>query len=334
MKHSFTCALITIFVILMLVLVLVIVILKNEPAPYDDIKEGIYLPKLPKLPKLTYCATLKHTLPMSVFYSFTNDVQTRDVLGMARIRYDKHQLVRVRLARDYTVEYIDEYTHETTPPQGSVILGEDPRAFVHQGRILVLDNTLNDNHLIPFDNPTSQRVRLHREGKNGCMISRGDELLLLDLTNSKLFEVDVLTGALAESSFTIPKPEYFVQRLQDRHPGRADDKHDIVKSEYRGGTPGYEILPGTYAGFGHRTYTRDSVLTHDIFHWILSLPSKPHADACGLKIFEMIQPPQSSVITDPTCIFRMDGKTCMVTAESDKPWFQDQPYMNRVYIVS
>jgi len=73
---------------------------------------------------------------------------------------------------------------------------------------------------------------------------------------------------------------------------------------YRGGTPGYKLSDNVYYGYGHKTYSINGKLIHDIFRWDVDFSNhKPE-----IKIKELVQPLNSKRICDPTSVIEIDNK--------------------------
>ena len=107
-----------------------------------------------------------------------------------------------------------------------------------------------------------------------------------------------------------------------------DEQLKTLIDEYRGGTPGYKLNDNEYYGFGHRTYYENNIIKHDIFKWIVhfdkdKLPRISH--------FDIEQPYNSKYICDPTSIIEINNKKYLITAETDKGWFEEQDYVTNVY---
>lgn len=186
-------------------------------------------------------------------------------------------------------------------------VGEDPRCFEHNNKIYVLDNYFNDLHLIDYESST--RVKINILGKNLSFVSHDNVLYFIHYIKPfELYQIDPATG--------------HVTRIE------VDDDKQSYNYEYRGGTPGYKLDDSTYYGFGHRTYSKDSIMKHDIFKWVLhfepdKLPRISH--------FNVQQPEHSRNICDPTSVINVGGKSYLITAESDRPWFCEQDYITNVY---
>ena len=110
----------------------------------------------------------------------------------------------------------------------------------------------------------------------------------------------------------------------------VDDDKNTYNYEYRGGTPGYKLNENEYYGFGHRTYTKNRMIIHDVFKWIVDfgdkLPRITHID--------IEQPCNSKHICDPTSIIEMNDKKYLITAETDWIWVCDQDYVTNVYEIN
>ena len=53
----------------------------------------------------------------------------------------------------------------------------------------------------------------------------------------------------------------------------------------------------------------------------------------ALTITDIVQPPNSKTICDPTSIIRIKDQDYLVTAESDYPWSREQDYITNVYTI-
>ena len=113
--------------------------------------------------------------------------------------------------------------------------------------------------------------------------------------------------------------------------GEVDDDNYHYNYEYRGGTPGYKLTDDKYYGFGHRTYTQDNILKHDIFKWIVYFENNKLP---RILFFNITQPYNSRNICDPTSVIEINNKKYLITAESDKAWFYEQDYITNVYEIN
>lgn len=230
----------------------------------------------------------------SIFYSVIH--YKNEILGFCRERYDTNQIKFVKFNTQFDI--IDDDI--TTIP------GEDPRCFIHNGKLYILNNFFSRMTLFDYDTRTI--IKLPFPGKNISFISHDNELFVIHYIKPFImYKIDFQLGSV--------KP---VQVLENGH-----DEHLL----YRGGTPGYKISDKSYYGYGHKTYITDGELIHDIFRWDVDFSNhKPE-----IKIKELVQPPNSKSICDPTSVIEVDDKRFLLTAESDKSWFCDQDYMTNVY---
>jgi hypothetical protein len=236
------------------------------------------------------------TTANSIFYSAIKWKNKIIAFGRRYYGVDRH-IKKIRLDIEFNV----------LEDKNELLIGEDPRCFIHNDTLYVVDNYLNDTHLINYD--TNQRIKVNMKGKNLSFISHNQELYFTYyLKPFALCKLDLHTGIITK----IP----------------VEDDRQHYNFEYRGGTPGYKLNDTDYYGYGHRTYfTEDKILKHDIFKWIISFSGeKP-----SIKIIEVNQPVNSKNICDPTSIIEIQGKKYMFTAESEYGWFRDQDYITNVY---
>lgn len=181
--------------------------------------------------------------------------------------------------------------------------GEDPRSFIHNKVLYLVDNYYNDNHLINVNN--NKYLKLKIDGKNLTFISHNDKIFVIyRMKPFILYEMSLLNGD-------------FTKIIEDR---------TECNDEYRGGTPGYYKTENIYYGFGHRTHYIKNKLIHDIFMWELDLNSGPK-----LKITDIEKPTIAKNICDPVSIIEIDNIKYLITAESDLPWFEKQEYITNCY---
>ncbi len=232
----------------------------------------------------------------SIFYSVIH--YKNQIFGFGRYHYSFGlEIIRVKLNNNLDiVEYREK------------LKGEDPRCFIHNNKLYIQDNYFNNMYLIDYEENTYRRVPA--QGKNISYISHKNKLYFIHYIKPfVLYEHDLDTNTIA--------PVQTIQGDQDY--------------EYRGGTPGYKFSESEectiYYGFGHRTYNKNSVLTHDVFLWVLYF----NGGLPFLKIHEVIQPPNSKNICDPTCVIKMDDKYYMITAESEHGWWVEQDYVTNLY---
>jgi hypothetical protein len=233
----------------------------------------------------------------SIFYSLAE--YKGEIIGVARKSalqyYMQSKIKHVKFDNDFTIikDNILMYT------------GEDPRSFLHDDKLYVLDNTYNAMNLIEYD--TGKRIPIGISGKNISFISHNNTLYFIHyLKPFTLFEYDLDFQSL--------------RRVE------VNDDGNTYNYEYRGGTSGYSCGKDTYYGFGHRTYYKDSTLIHDIFKWVVLFGERP-----SIQIIEVKQPVNSKNICDPTSVVYKDCKRYLITAESDTHWFEKQDFVTNVY---
>jgi hypothetical protein len=153
-------------------------------------------------------------------------------------------------------------------------------------------------------------MKIDISGKNISFINHNNTLYFIHYIKPfELYSFDVKTGNIEKI--------------------KVADDNLTYNYEYRGGTMGYKLNDNEYYGFGHRTYyTKNNILKHDIFEWIVhfeknKLPRISH--------YDIEQPENSKNICDPTCVIEINSKKYLITAETDNPWFYDQDYLTNVY---
>jgi hypothetical protein len=57
-------------------------------------------------------------------------------------------------------------------------------------------------------------------------------------------------------------------------------------------------------------------------------------DIPKIQITDIEQPPNSKNICDPTSVIKINNNWYMITAESDKPWFEEQDYYTNIYEIN
>lgn len=85
---------------------------------------------------------------------------------------------------------------------------------------------------------------------------------------------------------------------------------------------------GVYFGFGHKTTQDGSVTRHVPFLWILD------TDGWTVTTKDLDAPCFAHALVDPTSVVMHAGKTFLITAESEMPWFQPQEYHTCIYRMS
>lgn len=196
--------------------------------------------------------------------------------------------------------------------------GEDPRSFYFNNKMYVIDNYLNDMYLIEHDTSVAQKfTKISMPGKNLSFIPHNGTLYFMHFIKPfVLYTCNVNTGLCEKVAV-----------------GNHQTTHDY---EYRGGTPGYPVkgTDNKYFGYGHRTYMVNSVMTHDVFKWVVTFPAD---GAPTIEYFDVEQPPGSKNICDPTSVVVISDsdsnreKVYLITAETDETWFHNQDYITNVY---
>jgi len=236
----------------------------------------------------------------SIFYSLirTND---NKIIAFARKSYTNLRVIKM-------VELNEQF--DIIEEKNVSFRGEDPRCFQFKDKIYILDNYLSDMNLIDYDTKKATRIRIN--GKNLSFLPHEDKLYFIHhMKPFKLYTYDIDTGICS--------------------PVEVGNHEKDTNAEFRGGTPGYPVKGTTnqYYGYGHRTYTEKGILTHDVFKWIVTFP--PENTRPTIEYVDVEQPPNSNVICDPTSVIEVNGKTYLITAETEKPWFCEQEYMTNVY---
>jgi hypothetical protein len=236
--------------------------------------------------------TTKH----SIFYSFIRN--NDEIIAFGRKHYSERFIKKITLDENFDI--IEDNND-------IIFIGEDPRCFEYNHKIYILDNCLNDTHLIDYDD--IKYIKVSISGKNISFINHKNNLYFIHYIKPfELYTFDLESG-------TITKVE-------------VDDDKKSYNYEYRGGTPGYKLNDNEYYGFGHRTYLQDGIMKHDIFKWIVHLEDNKLP---RISHFDIEQPYNSNNICDPTSVIHLNNKTYLITAESDKQWFADQEYITNVY---
>jgi len=234
------------------------------------------------------------TTKNSIFYSFIH--YNDKILAVGRRKYDERVIKFMLVDRNFDVLKDNEQF---------LIRGEDPRCFYHNGEIYIQDNYWNDMYLINLSKQLMQKVDVY--GKNISFISHNSRLYFIYyMCPFVLYEYCIETGEI----FPINVHQDYYDNFQ-----------------YRGGTPGYKLCDNVYYGFGHRTYEKENEMYHDVFYWEVTFGG----DKPFIEIWNIQQPPNSLKICDPTSVIEMDGKFYLITAESHRPWFQDQEYETNIY---
>ena len=238
------------------------------------------------------------TLKYSIFYSFIH--YKNKIIGFGRKKYDEKMIVQVILNNNFDI--IGE--------SNEFLYGEDPRCFIFKNKLYILNNDFNKMTLIDYDNKTT--IPLNISGKNISFISHKEELYFIHYIKPlQLYTIDIDSNQITN----IP----------------VNDDSNSYNYEYRGGTPGYKLNETCYYGYGHRTYTKNGLLNHDIFKWLLYFKEN---NLPNLEIINVEQPINSKNITDPTSVIKINNIEYLITAESKEPWFCKQEYITNVYVIN
>ena len=231
----------------------------------------------------------------SIFYSVIQN--NNEIIAFGRRSYNVRVIKKITLDDNFNV--IED--------NNIFLKGEDPRCFKHNNKIYVLDNCLNDLFLIDYE--TNKYTKINISGKNLSFISHNNILYFIHYIKPfELYTFDVDTGDVTKID--------------------VDNNEQTANYEYRGGTPGYKLNDNNYYGYGHRTYLKNGILTHDIFKWIIYFDDQKLPK---IETFDLIQPYKSQNICDPTSVIEINAKTYLITAESHKAWSCNQNYITNVY---
>jgi hypothetical protein len=235
-------------------------------------------------------------IKQSIFYSLIN--YKGEIIGFGRNKYNERVIKKIKLDKEFNVIEDNNVFYR----------GEDPRVFIHNKKLYILDNYHNDMYLIDYD--TNRHFKINISGKNPSFISHKNQLYFIHYIKPfTLYKLDLNNGVITNVE--------------------VEDDKETFNYEYRGGTPAYKLNKNEYYGFGHRTYfDSKGILKHDIFKWIISFKNyKP-----TIRIEKNIkQPDNSQNICDPTSMIEIDNKKYLITAESDRAWFEEQDYITNVY---
>lgn len=231
----------------------------------------------------------------SIFYSLIH--YKNEIIAFGRQSYRNKFIKKITLDNNFVV--IEDNSSRYT--------GEDPRCFEYNNKIYILDNYFNDMHLIEYE--TEKYHKINIPGKNISFINHNNILyFILFIKPFVLYTFDILSETITRVN--------------------VDDDEKCYNYEYRGGTPGYKVNENEYYGFGHRTYMKDNIMTHDIFKWIVHFEDNKLP---RIEFFDIEQPPNSKNICDPTSVIEINNKKYVITAETELPWFGDQEYITNVY---
>lgn len=230
----------------------------------------------------------------SIFYALTH--YNNKILGFARKYYGSGRNIKsIILDTDFNI----------LTEAKDYLRGEDPRCFIHNNELYIVDNYCGDIHLIKYD--TKEYIKIPLTGKNFSFISHNNQLYIIHtMMPFSLYSFDIASRKLAK----IPT-----------------DTSLKENKEYRGGTPGYTKDNKTYYGFGHRTHNTRDGLVHDIYYWEVDFRNENPR----LSLRNIAKPKSAKYITDPTSIIEINNIEYLVTAESDHSWDRDQEYITNVY---
>ena len=272
---------------------------------------------IPKITKITFNNNISFSLikrintkPFSIFYSFIYDKFTNSIIGFGRNNIIKAENSEIWDRKVIEVSLSDNF--EILNYKEPLIIGDDPRCFYHNNEIYIQDNWLNDVTLYNYNKKIYTRINI--DGKNLSFISHNNELYFIYwMCPFILYKVNLENGNCIK-----------INTYSD---------HNIITNnndEYRGGTPGYSENKNIYYGYGHKTYTQNGLLIHDIYKWILKFENIP-----SLEIININQPLSSKNITDPTCVLIINNNKYLVTAETDYTWFNpNQDFITNIYLIN
>ena len=235
-----------------------------------------------------------NTEPNSIFYSLIKN--NDEIIGFGRKHYNKNIIKIIKLNKIFDI----------VEDNDTFLEGEDPRCFNYNNNIYILNNHLNNMFLIDYKCKTQTKIDV--KGKNISFINHNNILYFIHYIKPfALYTFDIETGDIKQQE--------------------VEDDKNTFNYEYRGGTPGYKLTENIYYGFGHRTYHKNNILTHDIFKWIIyfdkELPRISH--------YDIEQPNSSKNICDPTSVIDINNNKYLITAESDKAWSMEQDYVTNIY---
>ena len=292
------------FILILILLIILIAFIFAKPLQRDGFDEGRSDSKVMKSDSVATRRNLSlvfvkriDTEPQSIFYSLTwyNDA----IYCFYRKFYIGREIKVVRMNTNFEIMGHGDGEEE-------LLVGSDPRCFLHGGRLYITDNKNENNKLIDYE--SKQYIPLKIDGKNLEYISYEGRLYMIHtMMPFVLYEVDIQTG--------------YIEPVSVEYPGKKNN-------EYRGGTPGYPTnRPGVYYGFGHRTYKVGGTMTHDPFLWYVDMTG----DRPSIRIMDIDKPRNAQPICDPTSVIEIGGKGFLITAESKKEWFSKQDYITNVY---
>jgi hypothetical protein len=234
---------------------------------------------------------------LSIFYSLIK--YKNEIIAFGRVQYNYIRSIR-KITLDNEFNIIED--------NNIIFKGEDPRCFEYNNKLYIQDNYCNDMYLIDYDNVNY--IKINISGKNISFINHNNILYFIHYIKPfELYTFDINTD-------TINKVE-------------VDDDRQTYNYEYRGGTPGYKLNDNEYYGFGHRTYFKNNIMTHDIFYWVVYFENNKLP---RISYYDIEQPENSLNICDPTSVIIIDNKKYLITAESRDEWITaEQDYVTNVY---
>lgn len=243
-----------------------------------------------------------NTTKDSIFYSLIK--YNNEIIGFGRRYYGSERIIK-KIILDENFDIIEDIDNDN-----NTFRGEDPRCFEYNNKLYVLDNFLNDMFLFDYDN--KKYIKINISGKNISFINHDNNLYFIHYIKPfELYTLDVETGYITKMDV-------------------CDDKKDY-NYEYRGGTPGYKLNENQYYGFGHRTYLKNGIVTHDIFKWIVFFDNDKLPK---ISLYTIDKPKNSKNICDPTSVIEVNNKKYLITAETEHIWFDKQDYITNVYEIN
>ena len=236
-----------------------------------------------------------NTTKNSIFYSLIK--KNNEIIAFGRKYYGKERIIK-KIKLDENFDIIED--------NDIYLKGEDPRCFEYNNKIYVLDNYSDDMFLIDYEN--KKYIKINISGKNISFINHNNTLYFIHYMKPfELYTFDIETENILKID--------------------VNNEH-IQNYQYRGGTPGYKLSENQYYGFGHKTYTENNILKHDIFKWIVDFEDKKLPK---ITHFDIIQPINSKNICDPTSVIEINNKKYLISAESEESWVHEQDYITNVY---
>ena len=282
----------------------------------------------------------------SIFYSMIK--VNNEIIGFGRKHYRQQLIKIVKLNENFDIIEDNNIT----------LVGEDPRCFKYNNKIYILNNCIAKMSLIDYETKESTKIEI--TGKNISFIEHNNKLFFIHYIKPfKLFTFNTAAESvplLPEESTKLVATIKEMQRncveeerdvcgwklKYSRHgtgigetwwscsaitEQQVDDDGEEYNYEYRGGTPGYKLDDNKYYGYGHRTYIKNNTVIHDIFKWVVYFDQ----ELPRISVFSIDQPNNSKNICDPTCVIEINNKKYLITAETDKTWFEEQDYITNVY---